>query len=363
MQNNSILEGKRILVTGGTGSLGRALVRRLLAGALGMPNKVIVLSRDEAKQHAMRLSYLRWRSAGGSGSSHGPLGQLDLRIGDVRSYPDVAAAVRDADVVVNAAGLKQVPNCEYFPEQAILTNCMGPANIVRAVRETAPHVETVVGISTDKACKPVNVMGMTKAVHERVFIAAGVSCPATRFVCARYGNVLGSRGSVIPVFHEQIRQGGPVTVTVPEMTRFLMGLDDAVDCVFAALRSAGPGETLVPRIPSSTIHNLASALIGDRTIEIQATGIRPGEKLHEILISDEEARRTVRRGDHYAIRPMLPELGPDTRTGDVALCREFSSADAVINREETRQLLERHAVLPEQAAERGREGVFERLAA
>src|SRR5262249_34368897 len=147
---------------------------------------------------------------------------LEFRIGDVRDFADVSAAARDADVVVNAAALKQVPTCEYFPEQALLTNCTGAANLVRAIREQGLPVEAVVGVSTDKACMPVNVMGMTKAIQERIFAAANILVPKTRFVCVRYGNVLASRGSVIPLFHEQIRRGGPVTVTVPEMTRFLL---------------------------------------------------------------------------------------------------------------------------------------------
>ena len=164
----------------------------------------------------------------------------------MRSYADVVYAVRGADIVINAAALKQVPNCEYFPEQAVLTNCIGPSNVVRAIREHNLRVETVVGISTDKACKPINVMGMTKAIHERIFHAANIMCPQTRFVCARYGNVLGSRGSVIPLFHEQIRGGGPVTVTVPEMTRFLMSLDEAVDCVFEAIAARRAGRNVRP---------------------------------------------------------------------------------------------------------------------
>jgi UDP-glucose 4-epimerase len=206
-----------------------------------------------------------------------------------------------------------------------------------------------VGISTDKACKPVNVMGMTKAIHERIFTSANILSPGTRFICSRYGNVLASRGSVIPLFHEQIRQGGPVTVTVPEMTRFLMSLDQAVDCVFAALKHAEPGETFVPRAPASTILNLAKALIGGRRIKIEITGIRPGEKMHEIMISEEECHHTVRRGDYFAIRAMLPELQTGDSGETVGLTKEFSSADTIVSLEETTQLLERHCLLVGQA--------------
>ena len=224
-----ILAGKRLLITGGTGSLGKVLVRRILTGELGVPQKVIVLSRDEAKQHDMRVSYLHKTVTTDEVIYRNFLNTLEFRIGDVRNYADVAGAIRDCDIVINAAALKQVPSCEYFPEQAVMTNCLGPINIVRAIREHGFPVETVVGISTDKACKPVNVMGMTKSLHERIFISANVLSPDTRFICSRYGNVLASRGSVIPLFHQQIEQGGPVTVTVPEMTRFLMSLDEAVD--------------------------------------------------------------------------------------------------------------------------------------
>jgi UDP-glucose 4-epimerase len=340
-----VLEGKRVLVTGGTGSLGKLLVRRLLGGELGTPAKVIVLSRDEAKQHDMRLAYLQRQVTTDEVIYRNFQSALEFRLGDVRSYADVCAGLRGADVVVNAAALKQVPNCEYFPEHAILTNCVGPMNIVAAIREHGYPVETVVGISTDKACKPVNVMGMTKAVHERVFTSANILSPQTRFICSRYGNVLASRGSVIPLFHEQIRRGGPVTVTVPEMTRFLMSLDQAVDCVFAAIEEARPGETYVPRVPATTVLNIARALIGPRKVRIEVTGIRPGEKLHEIMISEEECHHTVRRGEYYAVRSMLPELQAGGGEESAGLKAEYSSADTVIPLEETAALLERHRLL------------------
>ncbi len=332
-----ILEGKRILVTGGTGSLGKVLVRRLLSGELGTPAKVIVLSRDEAKQHEMRLSYLD-KSVTTDETIYANFQRaLEFRIGDVRDYGDVCAAIRDADVVMNAAALKQVPTCEYFPEQAVLTNCGGPANIVRAIRDHGYAVETVIGISTDKACKPVNVMGMTKAIQERILISGNLLTPKTRIVCVRYGNVLASRGSVIPLFREQILRGGPLTITVPEMTRFLLNLDKAVDTVFAVLRSGQPGETFIPRVPSATILNIAKALIGGRDIRIDITGIRPGEKIHEILVSEEECHRTFRRGEFFVIGPMLPELQKPGR--DEPLDHEYSSADAPVGLEAVADLL------------------------
>lgn len=344
-----ILDGKRILVTGGTGSMGKKFIRRLLSGEIGTPKQVIILSRDEAKQHVMRLAYMERRATTDEVIYSNFRRTVSFRIGDVRSYTDVCAAMRDVEIVINAAAMKQVPTCEYFPDQALMTNCLGAANIVQALRDHDYPVEAVVGVSTDKACKPVNAMGMTKALQERIFTAANIIAPRTRFVCVRYGNVLASRGSVIPLFHDQIEHGGPVTVTVPEMTRFLLSLDDAVDTVFAALRTARPGETLVPRAPSATVMNVARALVGKRDIRIEVTGIRPGEKMDEIMVSDEEARRTIVRGKYFAILPMLPELiTHDDQKQPPALEKEFSSADKVLDLAGTVELLERHRLMPGQ---------------
>jgi UDP-glucose 4-epimerase len=269
---------------------------------------------------------------------------LEFRIGDVRDYAAVCSAVRRADVVVNAAALKQVPSCEYFPAEAVLTNCIGACNIVRAIEENGYPVQTVVAISTDKACKPVNVMGMTKSLQERIFVAANILNPGTRFIGVRYGNVLASRGSVIPLFHDQIASGGPVTVTSPKMTRFLLSLDRAVDTVFAALKGARAGEIYVPDAPSATVANMARALIGKRKVPIRITGVRPGEKLHEIMVSEEEIHHCVRRGEYYAIRSMLPELASGKREPN-ALKKEFSSADCVISYGATVRLLREHGLM------------------
>ncbi len=340
------LQNKRILITGGTGSLGKVLVRRLLSGELGTPNKIIVFSRDEAKQHAMRVDYMKKANATDEVIYQNFRELLEFRIGDVRDFHSVASALAEADVVFNAAALKQVPSCEYFPFQAVMTNIAGPENIARAIQEHRLPIETVVGISTDKACKPVNVMGMTKAIQERVFIQANMRCPETRFVCVRYGNVLASRGSVIPFFHEQIKSGGPVTITTQDMTRFLLSLDQAVDTVFAAVRGANRGETYIPRVPSARITDLAALLIGDRPIETVITGIRPGEKVHEILVSEEECHRTVDRGPYYAILPMLPEVG-GKETFQAALTSEFSSAGNVMERAALEELLHRFRLMVE----------------
>ena len=341
------LEGKRIVVTGGTGSLGKTLVRRLLSGELGRPSKIVVFSRDEAKQHAMRLEYKRKHAATDEIIYRNSEELLEFRIGDVRDFHSVATVLCDADVVFNAAAMKQVPTCEYFPFQAVMTNIAGPENIVRAIQEHRLPVETVVGVSTDKACKPVNVMGMTKAIQERIFIQANMRCPDTRFICVRYGNVLASRGSVIPFFHEQIKSGGPVTITTPEMTRFLLSLDQAVDVIFAAVQEARRGEMYIPRIPSARVMDIAAVLIGDRPVQTKIIGIRPGEKVHEILVSEEECHRTVERSDYYVILPILPEL----QAGQVvaALQDEYSSASNLVDRLALEALLRQHRLMVEDA--------------
>jgi FlaA1/EpsC-like NDP-sugar epimerase len=347
-----ILTDKRIVITGGTGSLGKTLVHRILSGELGTPKKVIVFSRDEAKQHDMRISYLSKSVVTDEVIYRNFMNILEMRIGDVRDYATVCSVLKDADIVFNAASLKQVPTCEYFPVQALQTNCLGAYNIARAIEENSYPVKTVVGISTDKACKPVNVMGMTKSIQERIFIAANIMIPQTRFVCVRYGNVLASRGSVIPLFQEQIRNGGPVTITIPEMTRFLLSLDEAVDTVFAAVRWADPGDTYIPGAPSATVLNIARALIGARQIETVVTGIRPGEKIHEILVSEEEANRCFKKGDYYTIRPMLPELRQEGDLLGPCLKKEFSSATASLTYENTVELLGKHGLLSDETETR-----------
>ena len=213
---------------------------------------------------------------------------------------------------------------------------------MRAIAEFDLPIETVVGITTDKACKPVNVMGMTKAIQERVYINGNVRAPKTRFICARYGNVLASRGSVVPLFLDQIAAGGPVTITTADMTRFLLTLEDAVDTIFAAVRSAAPGETYIPKCPSAKMTDLAAYLIGDRDIETMITGIRPGEKIHEILLSEEEATRTIAGHEgYYALRPMLPELaGP---VDEPALVGDYSSEHALMSARRARASSSRRA--------------------
>src|SRR6266705_1941761 len=298
-----VLTDKTILITGGTGSLGKTLVRRLLTNEIGRPRKIIVFSRDEAKQHHMRLAYQNRTVATDEVIYHNFEELVEFRIGDVRD-----------------------------------------------VREHRLPVETVVGVSTDKACKPVNVMGMTKALQERVFLSANLSCPDTRFICVRYGNVLASRGSVIPLFHEQIRAGRPITITTQEMTRFLLSLNDAVNVIFGAVRGARRGETYIPRVPSAKVTDIAAVLIGDRKLSIKVTGIRPGEKVHEILVSEEEAYRTVSRDPYYCIRSILPEVAGKS-TEPLALTGEYSSAGNVMPAERLGAFLESHGLLVPEPSE------------
>ena len=302
------LDKKRILITGGTGSLGKVLTRRILSGQLGTPQSVVVFSRDEAKQHEMRMEYLNRRFVTEDVMYHNFERTLQFKIGDVRDFHSVAQALTNVDIVFNAAALKQVPACEYFPYEAVRTNIEGAENIVRAIKELRLNIETVVAISTDKACKPTNVMGMTKAIQERIFLTANIDCPKTRFVAVRYGNVLASRGSVVPLFLDQIEAGGPITLTDKKMTRFLLTLDQAVDTVFEAMQFAEAGETYIPKIKAALIVDVVNALVGKKKIEVKETGVRPGEKLHEVLVSQEESLRTISRGDYFAIKSILPEV-------------------------------------------------------
>ena len=334
----ALFDNKTVVVTGGTGSMGKVLVKRLLSGSAGIPEKIIIFSRDEAKQHFMRVEYQQKKTVTDEVIYHNFEQLLEFRIGDILDYHAVCSVLKRADIVINGAALKQVPACEYFPFEAVQTNVVGAENIVRAIRENDLKVESVVGVSTDKACKPVNVMGMTKSLQERIFITANITAPETRFVCVRYGNVLASRGSVIPLFHEQIKNGVPVTITTDEMTRFLMPLERAVDTILAALEHALPGETFVPKVPAARIIDVAKALIADRDIEMVVTGIRPGEKIHEILVSGEEACRTYACGEYLSIKPMLPELVKDNDQKQ-PLNEEYSSGDSLLTLAEVTELL------------------------
>lgn len=341
-------DGKRILITGGTGSLGKVLLKRLLSGKEGNPESITIFSRDEAKQHALRLDYLHSpENATDEVIYNNFAHKVKFIIGDIRDYNSVLRALKNIDIVFNAAALKQVPICEYFPYQAVMTNIIGAENIVRAILNNDLPIEVVVGISTDKAAKPVNVMGMTKSLQERIFMSANVDSGPTRFVLARYGNVLASRGSVIPLFHQQINNKQNITITDERMTRFLLSLEEAVDVILYAVRYGHKGETFIPRIPSALVTDIAAILIGDRPLKTVVTGIRPGEKLHEAMITEEESVRTVQRGQYYVIAPILPEIQVAEVMKGPFLGTEYTSANDVMTREEVAVLLEKSHLLVE----------------
>lgn len=325
-----MLSDKRVLITGGTGSYGKRLLDRLLK-LPKPPASITVFSRDEEKQDRLRHDY----------TGH----QVKFLIGDVRNLNSVASALRGADIVFNAAALKQVPACEYAPSEAIATNITGAENIVTAIELYRLPVQTVIGISTDKACKPVNVMGMTKALQERIFICGNLRVPSTRFVCVRYGNVLASRGSVIPLFLKQARQRQPLTVTEPKMTRFLLTLDEAVDTSLQALEHGLPGEVVVPRADAAYVGDIAAVMAKHANVEVKVVGIRPGEKLHEIMVSEEEVPRAREVSRWYHLRPML--AGLQVAEGPVALGAEYSSATATVSSERLEQRLLSAGLLPQ----------------
>ena len=340
MQN---LDKAEVLILGGTGSLGQRLFHRILGGELGTPASLTVFSRDEAKQHYMRLDFLHLAKATDDVIYKESQQRVRFAIGDVRQYDDVKRHADRADVIFHAAALKQVPTCEYFGAAAVDTNVYGAINLARAVREGRREGTIVVGISTDKACKPVNLMGMTKAIQERILIQANLDSPWARFVNVRYGNVMASRGSAIPFFLDLVRQGRPIPITDERMTRFLMTLDQSVSLIFSAFAEGRRGETFVPMVPSARMVDVARAVACDERYPVTFTGIRPGEKIHEILVSEEEESRTELRGDNLVILPILPELRePAAQGGSVPFTGEYSSANDTLPLPEVQALLDRN---------------------
>ena len=276
---------KVVLVTGGTGSFGKKFIKIMLDEY--HPAKLIVYSRDELKQHEMRISGFNDPS-------------LRYFIGDVRDLPRLKRAMNGVDIVVHAAALKQVPACEYNPMEAVKTNILGSSNVIDAALDTG--VEKVLALSTDKAVNPVNLYGATKLAAEKLFIQSNAYAAgsATRFSCVRYGNVVGSRGSVVPIFIKQ-RQSGKLTITDDRMTRFWLTLEQGVRFVIRCIEQMQGGEVFVPKLPSTKIIDLAKTIAPDAEIEI--IGIRPGEKLHEVLINKDEARSTVELEDMFVVQP------------------------------------------------------------
>ena len=281
------LEKKVVLITGGTGSFGKAVVHRLLRTDC---EEIRIFSRDEWKQEEMRVNYSNPR--------------LKFYIGDVRDKNSVDKAMDDVDLVFHAAALKQVPSCEFFPMQAVQTNIIGSHNVVTSAIEH--QIERIVFLSTDKAAYPVNAMGISKAMMEKVAMASTLMLKetATTVSLVRYGNVMCSRGSVIPLFIRQIREGKPLTVTVPYMTRFLLALSEAVELVLFAFQNAAQGDLFIKKAPACTIGDLAQAVnrLFEADAPIQSIGIRHGEKIYETLATREELARAEDMGDYFRIR-------------------------------------------------------------
>jgi UDP-N-acetylglucosamine 4,6-dehydratase/5-epimerase len=295
-----------VLVTGGTGSFGKKFVEMMLREY--HPQKLIIFSRDELKQHDMRTG----------GFDHPSLRYF---IGDVRDAQRLQRALSGVTVVVHAAALKQVPACEYNPFEAIQTNIMGGRNVIDAAIDQGVH--RVLALSTDKAVNPANLYGATKLCAEKMFVQANAYAGAqdTRFSCARYGNVVGSRGSVIPVFMEQ-RKRGKVTITDARMTRFWLTLEHGVRFVLDCIERMHGGEIFVPKIPSMKLTDIAASIAPD--CEVECIGIRPGEKLHEVLVSEDEARNTVELDDMYVIQPAHAWWRQKNWEGGRALAEGFS---------------------------------------
>ena len=304
------VDGQNILVTGGTGSFGHQIVKDLLRLN---PASIHIYSRDEKKQYDMAMSYRKYN-------------KLNFNIGDVRDLERTRDAMRGIDIVFNAAALKQVPNCEFAPFEAVMTNIIGAHNVRRAAIEASVH--TVVSISTDKAVKPVNVMGMTKAIQERIMLDPSYNGHETKFVCVRYGNVLGSRGSVVPFFFDYIQKSLPLPITHPDMTRFQLTLKEAVQLVLWATVKGESGDLWVQKMPAAGVPELGQALAygltGKNSYPMEIVGMRPGEKMHEVLVSEEEMWRAAELERHYVIPSWAKSQA--IKTSEKVNVSEYSSA-------------------------------------
>lgn len=325
MNGANYLRGKNILVTGGTGSFGHQIVSQLVKLE---PSKIVIFSRDEKKQYDMKNEFKEYADL------------LEFIIGDVRDYAKVWEATKGIYVIYHAAALKQVPNCEFNPLETVKTNVLGAENVRLAAIKNG--VEIVVAISTDKAVKPVNVMGMTKAIQERIMLNPSNRKWDTKFICVRYGNVIGSRGSVIPLFKQLLEKGEPLMVTHPKMTRFLLTLEEAIDLVFKATAEAEGGQLFVRKMPACYIMDLAKAMAkaisGRENYPIVVIGIRPGEKIHEVLVSEEEMHRAVESEKHYVIYPQ----GRKDKVSIIGEFKEYTSNNTqILNQKEIVALLKK----------------------
>ena len=301
------------MITGGTGSFGNAVLNRFLRTDIA---EIRIFSRDEKKQDDMRHLY--------QANYPDVASKIKFYIGDVRSLESCRAAMPGVDYIFHAAALKQVPSCEFFPMEAVKTNVIGTDNVLQAAIEN--NVESVICLSTDKAAYPINAMGITKAIEEKVAVAKSRNSRNTKICCTRYGNVMCSRGSVIPLWIDQIRKGNPVTVTESTMTRFIMSLDEAVDLVLFAFENGQNGDILVQKAPACTIQTQAEAvceLFGGKKEDIKVIGIRHGEKLYETLVTREEMAKAIDMGNYYRIPCDNRDLNYD---------KFFSEGDEVVSR-------------------------------
>ena len=327
----SIFKDKTLMITGGTGSFGNAVLKRFLRTDIG---EIRIFSRDEKKQDDMRHEYQ---------AKYPDVAQkIKFYIGDVRNKSTLKYAMKGVDYVFHAAALKQVPSCEFFPMEAVKTNVIGTDNVLDAAIEAG--VKCVICLSTDKAAYPINAMGISKALEEKVAIAKSRYSGDTKICCTRYGNVMCSRGSVIPLWIEQIRSGNNITLTEPSMTRFIMSLDEAVDLVLFAFENGSNGDILVQKAPACTIQTQAEAvceLFGGKKEDIKVIGIRHGEKMYETLLTKEEAAKAVDMGDFYRVPADNRDLNYDKffKEGDTkrVLIDEFNSNNTRrLNLEETK---------------------------
>lgn len=286
-----LFTGKTLMITGGTGSFGNAVLNRFLKTDIG---EIRIFSRDEKKQDDMRHDF--------QARMPEVADKIKFYIGDVRSLESVKGAMHGVDYIFHAAALKQVPSCEFFPMEAVRTNVIGTDNVLTAAIEEG--VESVICLSTDKAAYPINAMGISKAVEEKVAVARSRMSGKTKICCTRYGNVMCSRGSVIPLWIDQIKQGNPITLTEPSMTRFIMSLEEAVDLVLFAFEHGENGDLLIQKAPACTIQTQAEAvceLFRGNKEEIKVIGIRHGEKMYETLLTNEECAKAVDMGNFYRV--------------------------------------------------------------
>ena len=340
---------KTLMITGGTGSFGNAVLNRFLRTDIG---EIRVFSRDEKKQDDMRHEF--------QARMPEVADKIKFYIGDVRDLESCRGAMHGVDYIFHAAALKQVPSCEFFPMEAVRTNVIGTDNVLTAAIEAG--VECVICLSTDKAAYPINAMGITKAIEEKVAIAKSRNSGKTKICCTRYGNVMCSRGSVIPLWIDQIRQGNPITITDPAMTRFIMSLEEAVDLVLFAFEHGENGDLLIQKAPACTIGTQAQAvceLFGGRKEDLKVIGIRHGDKMYETLLTNEECAKAIDMGDFYRVPADNRGLNYDKyfKEGDEErnVLTEFNSNNTkLLNVEETKAKIASLQYIQEELAKAGK---------